>query len=235
MKDVLVFLAGRLQTFLPLFVRIVAHPRINILTLAQRPGAIADALAFFAICSAIGLVLQAPFLMERNEFTTAAGMLAIYKVMEVAIAAVALVGVFRLLRGKGAYEPMLSATFYIISPVYLFSVVMNLLINGLLTGYDQALAVESRLTGELSDGTVQAMWAIDWRSAAAVMVISFSTAAGILAWVIICWPVYIRLNEFGRWRGIASCVLGLAALYVVGELGLVLVSGLFPDGLGGAY
>lgn len=235
MKDALVFLAGRVQTFLPLFIRIVAHPRINILTLSKRPGAIADALTFFAICSAIGLVLQASFVMERNEFTTAAGVLAVYKVMEIAIAAVALVGVFRLLRGKGAYEPMLSATFYIISPVYLFSVAMSLLIIGMLNGFDPALAVEYRLTGELSDGTAEAMWAIDARNAASVMVLSIANAIIILAWLIVCWPVYIRLNEFSRWRGVASCFLGLAALYVVGEVGLVVVAGLFPEGLGGAY
>lgn len=235
MKELIEFLASRASEYLPIFFRIVAHPQANILTLARRPGALSAALAFFAITSAIGLGLQAPFLAERNEFVTAAGVLALYKVVEMAATALALVLVFRIFGGTGRFEEVLAATFYIICPPYLAAVLMNLVTAGVLAGFDPALAEEWRRTGEVSDGTSDAMWRIDPAAAGSVAVVWLTFLVAVFAWLIACWPVYARLNSFSRWRSVGSFLVGIAAVWGVGEVGLLIVRGLFPNGIGGAF
>ncbi len=234
MNDLVVFLASRLQGYFPLLFRIVAHPRTNILTLAQRPSAVKDGMAFFGISLAIGIALQASFLMEKNDFVVAAGILSLYKLIETILAAFALALIFRLLRGVSHFEPILAATLYVTAPLYVPIVILKLLTLGVLRDFDRALADEWRMTHDLSSGTVEAMWAIDAGSAAAVTVILLGQAVMIITWLIICWSVFSRLNGFGRWRSVIGFCLGGMAFWGLGELGFLILDGLFPDGIGGA-
>ncbi len=234
LNDLVVFLASRLQGYFPLFFRIVAHPRTNIPTLSRQPSAVKDSMAFFGISLAIGIALQAPFLMEKNDFVVAAGILSLYKLIETILAAFALALIFRLLRGVGHFEPILAATLYITAPLYVPIVIVKLLTLGVLRDFDRALADEWRMTHDLSGGTIEAMWAIDAGNAAAVTAILLGQAVMIIIWLIICWSVFSQLNGFGRWRSIIGFCLGGLAFWGLGKLGFLILDGLFPDGIGGA-
>ena len=102
-----------------------------------------------------------------------------------------------------------------------------------LTGYAPELAEEWRRSGELSQGSYDAIADINLGAAILLFFTSFVGPALMFGWLIASWPVYSRLNNFGRWRTVASFVLGLLAVWIVGLIGLVILDGLFPDGMRG--
>ncbi|MEL6792290.1 MAG: hypothetical protein AAFP78_02470 [Pseudomonadota bacterium] len=233
MKDIFEFIAKRALDYIHYFPRIVAHPQRNVLTLVERENALSHAVVFFLVTTAIGLVLQTPFIAEDRDLVTFAAVISVYKVVELAALALALTLVFKLLRGAGSYEKILSATLYIISPVYLAIVVWLIFIGGLLTGYAPELAAEWRRTGELSQGSYNAIAEIDLGVAIVMFFTSFVGPLIVFIWLIASWPIYSRLNGFGRWRTIASFILGLLVTWLVATISLVVLKGLYPKGLGG--
>ncbi|MEL7465460.1 MAG: hypothetical protein AAFN79_15430 [Pseudomonadota bacterium] len=232
MKDLIQFIGGGLKDYLPLLVRIVAHPRTNIRTLATKPEPLHQAVMFFGVTLAIVLLLNAPLLMSDGDFLPKIGVLAAYKLIEVALSALACVAVFRLLRGVAGYEPTLAAILYIFSPAYLLLMFTHLFATGVIASVHPDLAEAHLRTGDLSQGSYDAIAEIDISVSLIIFGASVIVLCAVFLWLAICWRVFAELNGFGRLRTIASFALCMAAMFAVSELCALIVRGVYPQGLG---
>ena len=118
-----------------------------------------------------------------------------------------------MLGGKGDYESTLAAYLYVISPLYLFILILSLTSMGLVMGWDPALAASLR---NLNSGMNQDQVAAFARQApAAAIGVSVVLLAAFLApfvWFGICWSAFRRIHRLSAARSGVAYVLVMLLL-----------------------
>ena len=228
MKDLIEAILKGLSSYIPMLASVVSNPKINIPRLVREPSdALRHALVFCGISVALAFVAQAPLLTAELDFTTAAGALFAIKLFELLLFNAVLMIVFKIIGGTGSFETTLTASLYIISPVYLFLIFTQIIGMGILAGGDPTIARDWRL------GTLD-FASPDWAN----FVLTYpgeayaTTALGLvsmiitLGWYIYCWSIYRTLHDLTRFRSALAYVIAFILFYAVAMLRIFAVRGL---------
>lgn len=227
-KDLIEAILKGLTSYIPMLASVVSNPKTNIPRLVREPSEpLRHALVFCGISIAIAFVAQAPLLTEGMEFTTAAGALFAVKLFELLLFNAILMILFKLIGGTGTFETTLTASLYIISPVYLFLIFTQIIGMGILAGADPVIARDWRL-GTLdfaSQNWANFVLAHATEAYAAAALGLFALAATI-GWYIYCWSVYRTLHQLTRTRSAFAYLIAFVLFYGVAMLRIFAIRGL---------
>jgi hypothetical protein len=227
MKDLLEIILKGLAGYLPVLVSIVATPKHSILKLlATAPNRLQNALIFCGFTIAIGFAFQAPLLQTDQDFLTIAGSMLALKVIAILTFAGFIVAIFRLIGGKGDYETTLCAGLYIISPVYLFLVVTNVIIIGIISSHDPEMALTWRSGQGLSEEQIQDFINLAPPLAISVLLLLLLQLLISIIWFLICWGIYRTIHQVSRIRSIVVYLITTALWYVYWVSTLLIMKGL---------
>ena len=221
MKDLIEIIVKGLADYVPVLAAIVATPRQSIRKfLGEGDEALSRALAFCGLTLAIGLVLQGPLAESDQDFTTYAGSLLALRIFAVVSFAGFVVMFFRLFGGKGDYLSTLCAGLYIISPIYLFLVITNLIMLGVMTRYDPEIATIWRSGLPLTEAQIEAFVELAPSLAIGFLVLQLLQIFISTVWFLRCWGVYREIHGVSRFRSALVYLLttGLWYLYWIGTL-----------------
>jgi hypothetical protein len=233
MKDLLELIVKGLVGYVPVLASIVVSPRQSIQKLlAAEDEVLNKALAFCGLTLAIGFALQAPLAQSEDSFTTYAGSLAALRIVAVLTFAGFVMFFFRLVGGKGDYQSTLCACLYITSPIYLFLVITNLIMLGIITSYDLEIAEIWRSGLPLTESQLQTFTHSAPALAAGFLLLLLLQVLISVVWFLRCWGVYREIHGVSRLRSALVYLLttGLWYLYWTGTLLILrgLNKGLLP-------
>ena len=234
MKDLLEFLTKHLRVYLPAFTAVVSGPKSAV---AQHvSGAKEDlenALLFGGITLAIGFGIQAPLVPKGQDFMVIAGSILIAKTIFLFLFVCVVWGLFRLLGGRGSFEATLAAYLYIVSPVFLAVILLNLISFGFLSAHDPVLAKSGFTAHGIILGNANfEKFVTDSPGAATGYILSILLAyVAVFTWFLICWGAFREIHDVPRWKSAIAFVVSYAALYPFTAIYAKVMFGLFgPDG-----
>lgn len=228
MKDLIEAILKGLSSYIPMLASVVSNPKTNIPRLVREPSEpLRHALMFCGISVALAFIAQAPLLTGDIDFTTAAGALFAIKLFELLLFNAVLVLVFKLIGGTGSFETTLTASLYIISPIYLFLIFTQIIGMGILSGGDATIARNWRL-GTLDFASAE--WAnfilAHPAEAYATAALALFSMAATIGWYIYCWSIYRDLHELTRFRSTLAYLIAFVLFYAVAMLRIFAVRGL---------
>jgi hypothetical protein len=222
-KDLLEHILKLLPGYLPDLASLVTRPKTAILRwIGEAAGDLTRPLTFVGVSVAIGFLLQLPQLGKEDVFTTLVASMSVFKVLALVMFAAIIQLVFRMAGGHASFAATFSAYLYIVSPLYIAGVILEIARLGILRAYDPAIAVAERLDpGRLVADTER------WRTfhaaapgfAFAYVLLSLATIFVVLSWFIACWGAFRQLHGIARWRSALAGIVTLGA-------GVIFFSGL---------
>ena len=223
MKDLLERILKQLPGYLPDLASLVTRPKTAMLRwVVEAAGDLTRPLTFVGVSVAIGFLLQLPQLGKEDVFTTLVASMAVFKVLALVVFAAIIQLVFRMAGGHASFAATFSAYLYIVSPLYIVGVILEIARLGILRAYDPAIAVAVRLDPDYLVANTER-----WRTfqaaapglAVAYVILTFATIFVVLGWFVACWGALRDLHGIARWRSALAGVVTLAA-------GVIFFSGL---------
>lgn len=223
MKDLLERILKQLPGYLPDLASLVTRPKTAILRwVGEAAGDLTRPLTFVGVSVAIGFLLQLPQLGKEDVFTTLVASMAVFKVLALVMFAAIIQLVFRMAGGHASFVATFSAYLYIVSPLYIAGVILEIARLGILRAYDPATAVAVRVDPDYLVANTER-----WRTfqtaapglAVVYVILSLATIVVFLGWFVACWGAFRHLHGIARWRSTLAGVVTLAA-------GVIFFSGL---------
>ncbi len=223
MKDLLERILKQLPGYLPDLASLVTRPKTAILRwVGEAAGDLTRPLTFVGVSVAIGFLLQLPQLGKEDVFTTLVASMAVFKVLALVMFAAIIQLVFRMAGGHASFVATFSAYLYIVSPLYIAGVILEIARLGILRAYDPATAVAVRVDPDYLVANTER-----WRTfqtaapglAVVYLILSLATIFVFLGWFVACWGAFRHLHGIARWRSTLAGVVTLAA-------GVIFFSGL---------
>ena len=215
MKDLLERILKQLPGYLPDLASLVTKPKTAILRwVGEAGGDLTRPLTFVGVSVAIGFLLQLPQLGKEDVFTTLVASMSVFKVLALVMFAAIIQLVFRIVGGHASFIATFSAYLYIVSPLYIAGVILEIARLGILRAYDPAIAVAERL-----DPNYLFADADRWRTfqaaapglAIAYGLLSLASIIVVFGWFIACWGAFRDLHRITRWRSALAGVVTLVA------------------------
>jgi hypothetical protein len=222
-KDLLERILKQLPGYLPDLASLVTRPKTAILRwVGEAAGDLTRPLTFVGVSVAIGFLLQLPQLGKEDAFTTLVASMAVFKVLALVMFAAIIQLVFRMAGGHASFAATFSAYLYIVSPLYIAGVILEIARLGVLRVYDPAIAVAVRLDPDYLVANTER-----WRTfnaaapglALVYVILMLATIFAVLGWFVACWGAIRQLHSIGRWRSALAGVVTLVA-------GVIFFSGL---------
>lgn len=223
MKDLLERILKQLPGYLPDLASLVTRPKTAILRwVGEVAGDLTRPLTFVGVSVAIGFLLQLPQLGKEDVFTTLVASMAVFKVLALVMFAAIIQLVFRMVGGHASFVATFSAYLYIVSPLYIAGVILEIARLGVLRVYDPAIAVAVRVDPDYFMANAER-----WRTfnaaapklAVIYVLLNLAWIFVVFGWFVVCWGAFRRLHSIGRWRSAFAGVLTLVA-------GVIFFSGL---------
>jgi hypothetical protein len=222
-KDLLERILKQLPRYLPDLASLVTSPKSAILSwVGEAAGDLTRPLTFVGVSVAIGFLLQLPQLGKEDAFTTLVASMAVFKVLALVMFAAIIQLVFRMVGGHASFAATFSAYLYIVSPLYIAGVILEIARLGILRAYDPAIAVAVRLDPDhlvANTERWQTFHAAAPGLALVYVILTLATIFAVLGWFVACWGALRHLHSIGRWRSALAGVVTLVA-------GVVFFSGL---------
>lgn len=223
MKDLIETILKGLVAYVPALVSIVATPRQTIRKLiTDEPEVLNRALSFCGLTLALGFVLQAPLAHSEQDFTAYAGSLLVLRIIAVLTFAGFVVLLFRLVGGKGDYQSTLCACLYITSPVYLFLIVTNLIMLGVISQYDPEFAATWQAGKPFDEAQLHTFVQAAPSLAIGFLFLLLLQLSISVIWFMRCWGIYREIHGVSRLRS-ALVYLVTTALWYLYWIGTLLV------------
>ena len=212
-----------LPGYLPDLASLVTRPKTAMLGwVGEAAGDLTRPLTFVGVSVAIGFLLQLPQLGKEDVFTTLVASMAVFKVLALVMFAAIIQLVFRMAGGHASFAATFSAYLYIVSPLYIAGVILEIARLGILRAYDPAIAMAVRLDPDYLVANMER-----WRTfnaaapglALVYVLLSVATILAVLGWFVACWGAFRHLHSIARWRSALAGVVALAA-------GVIFFSGL---------
>ena len=223
MKDLLERILKQLPGYLPDLASLVTRPKTSMLRwVGEAAGDLTRSLTFVGVSVAIGFLLQLPQLGKEDTFTTLVASMAVFKVLALVMFAAIIQLVFRMVRGHASFAATFSAYLYIVSPLYIAGVILEIARLGVLRVYDPAIAVAVRVDPDYLMANAER-----WRTfnaaapklAVVYVLLNLAWIFAVLGWFVACWGAFRQIHSIGRWRSALAGVLTLVA-------GVIFFSGL---------
>ena len=215
MKDLLERILKQLPGYLPDLASLVTRPKTAMLRwVGEAGGDLTRPLTFVGVSVAIGFLLQLPQLGKEDVFTTLVASMAVFKVLALLMFAAIIQLVFRVAGRHASFSATFSAYLYIVSPLYIALVILEIARLGILRAYDPATAVAMHLDPDYLVANTER-----WRTfqaaapglAVAYIIVSLATIFVFLGWFVACWGAFRRLHGIARWRSALAGVVTLGA------------------------
>jgi len=222
-KDLLERILKQLPGYLPDLASLVTRPKTAMLRwVGEAAGDLTRPLTFVGVSVAVGFLLQLSQLGKEDGFTTLVASMAVFKVLALVGFAAIIQLVFRMAGGHASFAATFSAYLYIVSPLYIAGVILEIARLGILRAYDPAIAVAVRLDPDYLVANTER-----WRTfqaaapglAVVFVILSLATIFVVLGWFVACWGALRHLHGIARWRSALAGVVTLAA-------GVIFFSGL---------
>lgn len=223
MKDLLERILKQLPGYLPDLASLATRPKTAILRwVGEAAGDLTRPLTFVGVSVAIGFLLQLPQLGKDDAFTTLVASMAVFKVLALVMFAAIIQLVFRMAGGHASFAATFSAYLYIVSPLYIAGVILEIARLGILRAYDPAIAVAVRLDPDYLVANTERWRAFQAAAPGLALVyvlLSLATIFLVLGWFVACWGAFRHVHGIARWRSAFAGVVTLAA-------GVIFFSGL---------
>jgi hypothetical protein len=214
-KDLLERILKQLPGYLPDLASLLTRPKTAMLRwVGEAAGDLTRPLTFVGVSVAIGFLLQLPQLGKEDVFTTLVASMAVFKVLALVMFAAVIQLVFRMAGGHASFSATFSAYLYIVSPLYIALVILEIARLGTLRAYNPTIAIAERLDpGHLFADADQ------WRTfstaapgfAFAYGLLSLANVIIVFSWFVACWGAFRHLHGIARWRSALAGVVTLAA------------------------
>jgi len=222
-KELLERILKQLPDYLPDLASLVTRPKTAILCwVGEAAGDLTRPLTFVGVSVAIGFLLQLPQLGKDDVFTTLVASMAVFKVLALVMFAAIIQLVFRMVGGHASFVATFSAYLYIVSPLYIAGVILEIARLGVLRVYDPAIAVAVRVDPDYLMANAER-----WRTfnaaapklAVIYVLLNLAWIFAVFGWFVACWGAFRHLHGIRRWRSAFAGVLTLVA-------GVIFFSGL---------
>ena len=215
MKELLERVLKELPTYLPDLVGLVSRPKRTIARLIDAAaGDLTRPLVFVAVSVAIGFLLQLPQLGKEQDFATLVASMAVFKVLALIGFAAIIHGCFLAVRGTASFNATFSVYLYLVSPLYIVLVVLEIASLGVLREYDPALAAAARINPshvfDRPDEFAAFAKAMPGH-ATAYLVLAVARIALFVGWGIACWGAFRRVHAVPRWRSVIAWLAAFVA------------------------
>jgi hypothetical protein len=227
-KEILERVLRELPGYLPDLAALASRPKTTIARLLDAGGGdLTRPLVFVAVSVGIGFLLQLPMLGREHDFATLVAGMAVVKVLALLGFAAVIHGCFLAVRGAAPFATTFAAYLYVVSPLYLALVVLEIASVGVLRAHDPALAAAARIDPAYLfdrparfDALAEAAPGPAWSYVALRL-----TAVGtILGWFVACWGALRRAHGVARGRAALAGLGTLVAAYpFFGGLSFVLL------------
>ena len=232
MKDLVEFLSKNLAGYLPVLISVIAAPNRSVSKLiADGQDRLNRALLFGGITIAIGFAFQAPLLHKDQNFATIAGSILAFKIVAILIFSWAILLAFRLMGGKGSYETTLCAYLYVVSPLYLLWILLNVVNIGILSTYDPALAMSWRSGQFLTADQIKEFTSTTPLRAASFMLLVIIQTFCTPAWFAIYWGTFRGIHQVSLFRATLAFLISVVVCYAFFVLSVLMLQGLHSGGL----
>ncbi len=219
MNELLVPLLKQLANYLPDFVNLVIKPKTIIVHwINEAEGDLIRPFTFVALSVSFGFLLQLPQIGNDHNFAELATGMSIFKVFFLVLCASTIHLLLRIVGGKASFPVTLSAYLYIVSPLYVVGIILNIASIGVLRDYSPVVATNTNLDFNylFADSTRwQTFNNTAPRLALAYTLLISVRVIMIPAWFITCWGAFRQLHSVSFWRSVTA---GIAALIVLGIL-----------------
>jgi hypothetical protein len=214
-KDLLERILKQLPSYLPDLASLVTRPKTAILRwVGEAGGDLTRPLTFVGVSVAIGFLLQLPQLGKEDVFTTLVASMAVFKVLALVMFAGIIQLVFRIVGGHASFSATFSAYLYIVSPLYIAGVILEIARLGVLRVYDPAIAVAVRVDPDYLVANAER-----WRTfqaaapglAVVYVLLSLAWVSAVLGWFVACWGAFRHLHSIGPCRSALAGVMTLVA------------------------
>jgi hypothetical protein len=227
MKDLIEIILKGLAGYVPVLVSVVSTPKRSILKLIiDESDKLNKALIFCGITIAIGFVFQAPLLLADQDFVTVAGSMFALKIIAILTFAGLILLVFRIVGGNSDYETTLCACLYIISPVYLFLIVTNLISIGIISNHDPEMAKIWRSGQSLTSEQIQEFVSIAPLMTICLLFLRLLQFLISFIWFLICWGTYRTINQVSWTRSTIAYLITTIMWYAYWWLTVLIMKGL---------
>jgi hypothetical protein len=138
----------------------------------------------------------------------------VFKVLALVMFAAIIQLVFRMVGGHASFAATFSAYLYIVSPLYIAGVILEIARLGVLRVYDPAIAVAVRVDPDYLVANTERWRAFNAaapRLALVYVLLNLATILAVLGWFVACWGAFRQLHSIGRWRSALAGVLTLVA------------------------
>ncbi|MEH6813201.1 MAG: hypothetical protein V7677_11785, partial [Motiliproteus sp.] len=167
-----------------------------------------------------------PLVSPDQNFLTVAGSLLALKIVALISFSGLVVGIFRLLGGTGNYQTTLCACLYIVSPVYLFLLVTQVVNIGILATHDPVLALKWRTGQGFDDELFQHFIDTSPGLFLGFLLVWLSQVLISTVWFLICWGTYRTIHNVSWIRSSVAYVLTTALWYIYWILTVLITKGL---------
>lgn len=231
MKDLLEQIFKHLPSYAPDLVRLIGRPKTTIADLsAGAPDEFTRASIFVGISVAIGFALQAPGLAKEHDFLTVAGGMIAFKIVCILAFSAVIFAIMRLLGGSGDYLRTLTAYLYLISPLYLGGIALELMARGILRSYDEEVAAQMLGNPSLlgrGQPEFEAFAQAAPGLALAYTVLNLTAVVLFFGWGITCWGAFRRIHQISRLRSTIAGILVVVAMFLFLHMAMMIVVGIF--------
>lgn len=226
MKDLIEIILKNLVGYIPVLASVVSTPKRSILKLiADENDKLSKALIFVGITLAIGFAFQAPFLRKEQDFTTIVGSMIAFKIFAMLTFPGFILLVFRMFGGKGNYENTLCAYLYLCCPLYLFCLVLDVTIFGIISAHDPELAYAWRYVG-ISNQQIQEIINVSTLTGLSYLLLTLILVLSQFIWLVICWGIFRNIHQVSRFRSTIAFLITAVAWWEFGKLCLLIIKGL---------
>jgi hypothetical protein len=230
-KELLERLLKQLPGYLPEMAQLLAGPKTAMLRwIDEARGDLTRPLVFVGLAIAIGFLLQVPQLAKEQDFTVHASSMGLFKLLALVSLAAIIHLLFRMLGGHAPFSATFSAYLYLVSPLYVVLVVVELASQGVLRAYDPTLAAAVHVDPSLlfdQAGTARRFAETRPDLALAYSLLNYVRLALWIGWFVACWGAFRILHGVSRWRSAAAGLLTTIAFPFYGKALEFILLGMF--------
>jgi hypothetical protein len=170
-------------------------------------------------------------LQHGQDFVTVAGSMLVFKILSILLFSGIIMMAFRLFGGTGNYENTLCAYLYIVSPLYLFLLLLYILNIGIFSTYDENMAINWQAGDGLTHEQIMNYVDVVPIMAIITFFIWLLEILSPIVWFLVCWGAFRAIHQVLLVRSTLSFLLTLLIWPFFLMLNIFIIKGLYKGSM----
>lgn len=227
MKDFLDLILQNLTRYVPVLVAMTTAPNRTAEDLVEDPDRLEKALLFGGITAFVGFVLQAPLLQPEDEFIVLAGSMLVLKILAILMFSFVILVSFRVVGCRGPFDTTLPAYLYVVSPLYLLFIVLDMINIGVLSTHNPQWALDWRSGNALTADRIDEFFEAVPLKASLFTILALAQLLATPVWFAICWRTFKKIFQASVPRSAFAFLISGLGCYAIFQLSVFIMRGLY--------